>query len=323
MKNNLYPLKFKPILKEKVWGGQKLKTLLKKQSNITSLGESWEISAVNDEISIVDNGSLKGQTLTQLLADYKEKLVGQKVFEKIGENFPLLFKFIDAKKNLSLQVHPDDRLAKERHDCLGKTEMWYVLQADKDSGIYAGFAEGVTEKEYLKALEKGCLQKLMNFEKVFPGDVFFIKPGLVHAIGEGVLLAEIQQSSDITYRVFDWNRQDIDGNFRQLHTKQALGAIDFHAKDYKIEYKNQTDAWVNLVENKYFRTRKIELDTSLEIDYTNNDSFVVYMCVKGELKLQHQNKEYQIGVGESMLLPAVIDQISLKAENSIILEITA
>src|SRR5699024_8568987 len=253
-KTELYPLKFTPIVKSKVWGGEKLKTVLKKNTTFQNTGESWELSAVEKSISVVANGALAGEKLLDLVAHYGRDLVGDKVADRYGDAFPLLFKFIDAKENLSIQLHPDDNLAKKRHNSLGKTEMWYVMQADENAGIYVGFTEGVTRDDYLTHLEKGDLEKLMNFEHVHPGDVFFIKPGLVHSIGKGVLLAEIQQSSDITYRVFDWNRLGQDGTPRELHTQLALDAIDFVSDEAKINYTDTVNTPQVLVRKHYFTT---------------------------------------------------------------------
>jgi mannose-6-phosphate isomerase len=200
MSNLLYPLKFQPILKEKIWGGEKLKTQFNKASNSKQLGESWEVSTVPNDVSIVSNGRLKGESLESLLTIYTRFLVGDKNYERFGEKFPLLIKFIDAKEDLSIQLHPDDELAKKRHNSFGKTEMWYVMQADNDANLIVGFNQDVDKKRYLKHLKNKTLTKILNFDKVKEGDTYFIEAGRVHAIGAGVLLAEIQQTSDVTYR---------------------------------------------------------------------------------------------------------------------------
>ncbi len=322
MKTELYPLKFRPILKEKIWGGQKLQTVLQKETTTEQVGESWEISAVKGSVSVVKNGALAGQSLTQLLAVYKDKLVGKKVYAQYGEKFPLLFKFIDAKDNLSLQVHPDDVLAQKRHQSFGKTEMWYVMQADEGAGLYVGFKPGTTKQDYKDALAAETLQDLMNFEPVTSGSVFFIKPGLVHAIGKGVLLAEIQQSSDITYRVFDWNRRDKEGKQRELHTNLAVDAIDFQFEDYKVNYNQQAEGTTDLVINKYFKTRKYSLSKTEVINYEAEDSFVVLMNVKGEVEVKTTSGSVVLKKGETLLLPACTEKVELHTEGADILVVT-
>src|SRR5690625_4222097 len=271
MKNELYPLKFQPILKDKVWGGSKLKTVLHKNTTSNKTGESWEISAIENSVSVVDNGTLKGKSLTDLLSIYKADLVGEEVYHKYGNKFPLLFKFLDAGQNLSLQLHPNNEIAKKRHNSFGKTEMWYVLQVDNQAGIYVGFEKGTTREDYLRHLENGSLEKIMNFEKVKPGDVFYIKPGLVHSIGKGVLLAEIQQSSDITYRLYDWKRKDLNGKPRKLHTELAIEAIYFQFDEFKITYDSSKNEFKKLVKNQFFTTQKINLTKNLKLDYSQTD----------------------------------------------------
>lgn len=322
MKNRLYPLKFQPILKDKVWGGSKLKSILHKNTTSNKTGESWEISAIENSVSVVDNGALNGEQLTDLLRIYKADLVGEDVYNKYGNTFPLLFKFLDADQNLSLQLHPNDKIAKERHNSFGKSEMWYVLQVDPQAGIYVGFEKGTTREDYLKHLQDGSLEQIMNFVEVKPGDVFYIKPGLVHSIGKGVLLAEIQQSSDITYRVFDWNRRDLNGEPRTLHTELALDAIDFEFDDFKIEYKNEVDVFQTLVKNDFFKTRRINLTKNAEIDYSGTSSFVVFMCVKGKVDIHTADFSATLKFGETLLIPACVDQVEIKTKNAELLEIS-
>lgn len=236
--STLYPLKFEPILKEKVWGGNKLNTLFQKEA-IGEIGESWEISGVNENVSVVSNGSLKGKSLNWLLEVYKHKLVGRKVYRHFGNTFPLLFKLIDACEDLSVQVHPDDFLAKKRHNSFGKTEMWYILDVEKEGRLILGFNEKMSQKKYLKALSENRITEILKSEPVKKGDAFILKPGTVHAIGAGVLLAEIQQTSDITYRIYDWERPDTNGQMRQLHTDLALDAIDFNSSKTKLEFSEE------------------------------------------------------------------------------------
>ena len=244
-----YPIKFEPILKEKIWGGKKLSKILHKKSDKNNIGESWEISNVGNDISIVSNGILKGKTLQELIMTYKGELVGEKVYQQFGDKFPLLIKYIDAKEPLSIQLHPNDELAKQRHNSFGKTEMWYVMQADKNASLIVGFKKEVSKEEYIKHLKNKTLTDILNFEKVVNGDVYFIPTGRVHAIGAGVLLAEIQQTSDITYRIYDWDRQDDLGNYRDLHTENALNALDFSIKKkYNTVYSKQMNIVSNIID---------------------------------------------------------------------------
>lgn len=233
-----YPIKFRPILQDKIWGGSKLRDVLNKPTTRDRVGESWEISGVKGHISVVDNGSEAGKNLQELLEEYGAKLVGEKIYKQFGNDFPLLIKFIDAKTDLSVQLHPNDELAKQRHNSFGKTEMWFVMQADEGAKLNIGFNKSVEKREYLEHLENGKITDLLNFEEVSKGDSVFINTGKVHAIGAGVLLAEIQQTSDITYRIYDWDRVDDEGNSRELHTALAIDAIDFEKKDdYQLSYE--------------------------------------------------------------------------------------
>lgn len=322
MNSKLYPLEFEPIYKEKVWGGEKLKSFLHKNITSSKTGESWEFSCIKEDISIVANGTFKGESFQTLLDRYKEKLIGRKAYKKYGHTFPLLFKFIDAAENLSLQLHPNNELAQLRHNSFGKTEMWYIVQADTDAGLYVGFKKGTTKEDYLHHIEKGSLQDIMNFEPVSPGDVFYIRPGLVHSIGEGVLLAEIQQSSDITYRLFDWNRKDLNGKPRELHTDLAMDAIDFEFDEFKLTYANTPNVFEKLVENQYFKTRKLFLTTSLEVDYTQQDSFVVWMCMSGRAEIEFSGNIYSLKMGETLMIPAALQKIRIASPSAQILEVS-
>lgn len=310
MKTELHPLKFTPILKEKIWGGEKLKTQLKKDIPSAHTGESWEISDVEGDTSEVSTGPLKGKSLRYLLETYREELVGEKIYAHFGNKFPLLIKFIDAKENLSVQLHPDDTLAKKRHNSFGKTEMWHIVQADQNAGIIVGFKEGITKQDYLDHLEKESLQEILNFEEVKPGDTFFIKPGLIHAIGEGVVLAEIQQTSDITYRVYDWDRKDAHGKGRELHTELAIDAIDFEANDqFKVPYKAQQNEVTSLVKNKYFTTQVLPLSGEKKLVYKEHDSFVIFMCLEGKAVFDTGDHQVELELGETLLLPACFKQV--------------
>lgn len=317
-----YPIKFKPILKDKIWGGSKLRTILKKDTKSNHTGESWEISEVEKSVSIVSNGPLKGNSLTTILSHYKGLLVGKSIYEKFGEKFPLLIKFIDAKTELSVQLHPNDQLAKQRHNSLGKTEMWYIMQADEDAKINIGFNKYVTEADYIKHLDEGKIPEILNFETVQKGDSFFIKTGKVHAIGAGVLLAEIQQTSDITYRIYDWDREDHNGNRRELHTALAIDAIDFnYSKDFKTAYKNATNTSSEISSCKYFTTNFLPVEGELTKDYSNLDSFVIYMCVSGAADITVEGNTETIAMGQTILIPARNNKVEISATHCELLEI--
>ena len=258
---SLYPLKFKPILKDKIWGGQKLSNFLNKSTDSDMAGESWELSDVEGDTSLVANGNLSGTSLKTLMEQYKADLVGEKVYAQFGSKFPLLIKYIDAKKDLSVQLHPNDALAKERHQSFGKTEMWYVMQADEGSNLIIDFNQPMTAALYKKHLNSKTLPSILNFETVTTGDTFFIEVGRVHAIGAGVLLAEIQQTSDITYRVYDWDRTDAEGNMRELHNDLAMDAIDFDMPDdFKVSYDATKNTSEQLVSCPYFTTNVLDVE---------------------------------------------------------------
>ncbi len=319
----LYPLKFKPILKERLWGGTKLKDVLGKsiESNIT--GESWELSGVDGDISEVANGDLKGLSLQTLIAQEGAKLLGENVVERFGKDFPILIKFIDAKQDLSIQLHPNDELAKERHNSFGKTEMWYVMDADPGAKLIVGFNKDVDKEEYVKSLENDTLLELMNYEEVAEGDTFFINTGKIHAIGAGVLLAEIQQTSDITYRVFDFNRRDKNGNLRELHTDLALDAIDYTKKDdFKVDYAHQSDEVNQMVDCPYFKTNFLHLTENLQQDVSQRDSFTIYMCVGGEAEIRNESGNVSIQKGETVLVAASSQSIEILTQGAKLLEVT-
>lgn len=321
MKDNLYPLKFIPILKERIWGGEKLKTLLNKNSTLKNIGESWELSDVEGDTSIVANGSLKGQSLQELLNTFGHDLLGRKNHEIFGTKFPLLIKFIDAKEDLSIQLHPNDELAAKRHNSFGKTEMWYIMQAEQDSNLIVGFNQKVTPDLYLKHLKNKTLPKILNFEKVISGDTYFIEVGRIHAIGAGVLLAEIQQTSDITYRVYDWDRKDAQGNERELHNDLALDAIDFDMEnDFKIHYSKSKNQSNEMVSCPYFKTNYLHLSKPIKKE-NNHDSFIIYICVEGSANILTENYTEVIKKGETVLMPAAITSFEITAENAKLLEV--
>jgi mannose-6-phosphate isomerase len=312
--SSLYPLKFKTIYKDKIWGGQKIKTYLHKDfGSLPNCGETWEISGVKSDVSVVAEGELAGESLAELLEKYKGDLVGEKVYERFGNTFPLLVKFIDANEDLSIQVHPDDELAKKRHNSFGKTEMWYVIEADPGSTLIAGFNKELTEQEYLDKFNSGYLTDILNKEDVKAGDVFFLPAGRVHTIGKGLLIAEIQQTSDITYRIYDFDRVDDKGNKRELHTEEALAAIDYkHYPEYKTKYQPEKDKSVELVSCPYFTTNLLDYTESTTKDYTNLDSFVIYVCLEGELSVNYNNTAYPVKMGDCILLPKSVDKVELE-----------
>ena len=317
-----YPIKFEPILKERIWGGEKLINTFKKKSDKLNIGESWEISDVEGAVSVVSNGLLKGQTLKDLIINFKEEFLGYKVYERFGDNFPVLIKFIDAKTPLSIQVHPNNELAKERHNSFGKNEMWYVMDVDKDAELIVGFNQKVDEEKYVKALNNGKVLDILNSEKTEKGDTFYIPTGRVHAIGAGIVLAEIQQTSDVTYRIYDYERTDAAGNQRELHTELALDAIDYNLYDnYKTTYQLKENESSELVHSPYFKTDIIQLTSQLEKNYEKLDSFVIYMCVEGSFTLECNNELMMVNKGETVLLPASIKAVKLSSEKATILEV--
>jgi mannose-6-phosphate isomerase len=321
MKNRLYPLMFQPILKDKIWGGEKLHQHFNKDSKSTQLGETWEVSTVPGDISVVSNGDLKGKSLQELLNTYKADFLGENNFKRFGEQFPLLIKFIDAKQDLSIQLHPNDELAKTRHNSFGKTEMWYVMQADKDANLIVGFNKDVDKEIYLKHLKDNSLTKILNFDKVKEGDTYFIEAGRVHAIGAGVLLAEIQQTSDVTYRVYDWDRVDTDGNERELHNDIAIDAFDFEMKDdFRVSYEKHKNTSNEMVSCPFFITNFIEMDTNLKKENTQ-DSFMIYMCLDGEVEVTTDNSTTIISKGETVLIPAAVKSYNLKTDYVKLLEV--
>ncbi len=319
----LYPLKFQPVYSYRIWGGDKLKTVLNKNYKEDSIGESWEISDVSENETEVAEGFLKGQTLKQLIKKFKGDFVGNKVYDIFGNDFPLLIKFIDAKTPLSIQVHPSNALAKERHNSFGKNEMWYVMQAEDEAELIVGFNQKFEKEVYVKHLNNGTLTEILNIEKVKKGDAFYIPTGRVHAIGAGVLLAEIQQTSNITYRIYDYDRIDAKtGEKRELHTDLAIDAIDFNFYDsYKTNYTNKINSSSELVYSPYFKTNIITVKGVLEKDYTNLDSFVIYMCVEGVFSIQSNNRLYNLKTGESILLPATTKQLKIESGSAVLLEI--
>ncbi|WMJ71774.1 mannose-6-phosphate isomerase [Cytophagaceae bacterium ABcell3] len=317
--SELYPLLFSPIFKEKIWGGNKLKSFFDKDcGNLPNCGESWEISGVEGNISIVKEGPFKGKSLAQLIEEHQERLVGNKVYKRFGTEFPLLIKFLDASEDLSIQVHPDDNLARQKHGSLGKTEMWYILQADEGARLNTGFSKQVDRKTFMEHVNNNTLEEILNYEEVKEGDVFFLPAGRIHYIGKGICLAEIQQTSDVTYRVYDFGRKDSNGNTRELHVEDAVDALDFKVYDqYKSHYEAELDRPVNIVECPYFTTNLLEAAHEQDRDYSKLDSFVIYIILDGKVELATSNGTFDFQKGDTVLLPAECDRAKLVPKDKV------
>jgi mannose-6-phosphate isomerase len=315
--------KFEPILKEIIWGGDTICLFKEMKPQRTGIGESWEVSHIQDNVSIVANGDWKGKSLEDLIKIYGGRLLGKKVIERFGKTFPLLIKFIDARDSLSIQVHPDDVLAKKRHNSFGKTEMWYVIGAAPDAFLYSGFAQSITPEQYVQSLEDNTFVHYLQRHEVKPGDVFFLPAGRVHAIGAGCFIAEIQQTSNITYRIYDYNRKDAQGNLRELHTDLAKEAINYQVySDYKLQYQAGERDIEPLISCPYFTTNLIEVKQGTEIQRISEDTFSIYICLKGNVKLtDRSNYSLDLKQGETVLVPAENRLTTLLSdENSRLLE---
>jgi mannose-6-phosphate isomerase len=312
MNTPLYPLVFEPILKDRIWGGKKLETYLDKENLPTATtGESWELSAVDGDVSIVKEGLWKGKPLTEILEGYPDEILGTKVHARFGTQFPLLFKFLDAREDLSIQVHPNDALAKERHNSFGKTEMWYVMQADEGSRIIVGFKEKSSPQQYLDHLKDKNLIEILNEVQANKGDVFFLETGTIHAIGAGIVIAEIQQTSDITYRVYDWDRVDAEGKSRQLHVEEALDAMNYNVTDTQKQYETSVNSSNVMVDCPYFTTSFLPLDGNVPIK-KDGSSFTVYICTEGFFSVTAEDGQvYSYKKGDTVLIPAGLKSYSL------------
>lgn len=317
MSTKIYPLQFEPILKERIWGGEKLKTVLNKPITSKITGESWELSTVEGDVSVVANGELKGKSLTELINDLPDEILGTAVYKRFGKQFPLLFKYLDAREDLSIQVHPNDELAKERHNSFGKTEMWYIMQADQDARIIVGFKEDSGKEEYLQNLNNKSLTSILDDIKAQAGDVFFLETGTVHAIGAGLVVAEIQQTSDITYRLYDFDRKDAQGNTRELHVDLALDAINYNKVDTYKKYDKAENESNVIVDCPYFTTNFIPLNGEKKVG-KNGESFTVLMCIEGDFEITIENETYPYQKGDTVLIPAAIQKYSLKGIASIL-----
>jgi mannose-6-phosphate isomerase len=321
----LYPLKFSPLFKEKIWGGDKIRTRLGLDfSPLPNCGEAWLLSGVTNDQTLVSNGFLAGNELNEVLEIYMDELVGEKVYKQYGNQFPILVKVIDARDWLSIQVHPDDILAEKRGIGRGKTEMWYILDADPGAALISGFNRELSKESYLAFAKDNRFREIMNVVEVAKNDVFFIPAGRVHALGPGILLAEIQQTSDTTYRVYDWDRVDAKGNPRELHTKEAVDAFDFAWQpDVKDHPAVIPDKPVQLVNCPYFTTSILNLSEPMEYDNSERDCFVLLIGTAGTTEVIHGGTCYPLLSGEAMLIPAIIETVELIPRGkSTILEVT-
>ena len=313
----LYPLQFEPILKERIWGGTKLKTILNKPITSDITGESWEISTVEGDVSVVSNGFLAGKSLNDLIQTAPEDILGKEVYKRFGTQFPLLFKYLDAREDLSIQVHPDDELAQKRHNSFGKTEMWYIMQADENARIIVGFKEKSNATEYVENLKNKTLLTILDDVIVKSGDVFFLETGTVHAIGAGLVVAEIQQTSDITYRLYDFDRVDAAGNERELHVDLALDAINYNKVDTFKSYDKEINQSNTIVDCPYFTTNFLALDGEKKI-LNNGNSFSVYMCIEGTFEIEFESSRFQYKKGDTVLIPAALKTVILNGKASIL-----
>ena len=311
------PLKFKALLKQTIWGGDKIIPFKHLDDHLENVGESWEISGVPGNETVVADGEYAGKKLNELVIEQKEKLVGKANYERFGDEFPLLIKFIDARQDLSIQVHPTDEIAKRQGKERGKTEMWYIMDSDKDAKLYSGLKMQITPEQYKAMVEDDTITDALAQYEVKEDDCFFLPAGRIHAIGTGCFLAEIQQTSDVTYRIYDFKRKDKDGNYRQLHTKEAAECINYTVEDdYRTHYEHKKNEGVTLVECPYFTTAVYDLDEPMTLDYSELDSFVILIGLKGEgTIIDNEGNTVTISAGESILVPATTD--TLKVEGTI------
>lgn len=309
--------KFEPLLKQTIWGGDKIVTFKHLESDLDSVGESWEISGVPGDESVVANGEYKGKTLNEVLTEMKDKLVGADNYKRFGDRFPLLIKFIDARQDLSIQVHPTDEIAKKQGKERGKTEMWYLMDSDKDATLLCGLKKKITPEEYAQMVENDTIVDAIDRYEVKEGDCFFLPAGRIHAIGTGCFLAEIQQTSDVTYRIYDFKRKDKDGNYRQLHTKEAAECINYNVEsNYRTDYTPVKNQGVSLVQCPYFCTAVYDLDEPMTLDYSELDSFVILIGLKGNATItDNEGNEFTLQAGESVLVPATTE--TLKVDGNI------
>ena len=305
----MYPFLFHPNLHSVVWGGHKLQPYKGLEASEEPIGESWEVSAVPTSTSIIANGPLVGRDLVSVISEYPEAILGKAVNEKYKGQLPLLVKFIDAKRDLSIQVHPNDEMAQREHGKMGKSEMWYIIKADAGAHLYAGFKQEITPAEYQQRIQDGTITEVLADHQVKAGDVFYLPAGRVHAICGGILLAEVQQSSDVTYRIYDYNRPGLDGKPRELHTELAAKALDYHVeRNYRTEYVEDTNRAIQVIDTPYFDVRVMEISKSFHRDLRKYDSFIISMCIAGDcrIKVRSTGDEILLREGHSTLIPACI-----------------
>lgn len=308
------PIKFEPVLKQTLWGGDEIIPFKHMHTHLENVGESWEISGVHGSETLVANGPYKGYQLNALVDLLKEKLVGKENYERFGAEFPLLIKFIDARQDLSIQVHPNDEIAHKQGKERGKTEMWYIMDSAPEAKLYCGLKQQITPDEYKQMVENDTICDALAQYEVKEGDVFFLPAGRIHAIGSGCFLAEIQQTSDVTYRIYDYKRKDKNGNYRELHTQQAAESINYQVeKNYRTEYVAQQNRGVSLVRCPHFNTAVYDLDEPMTIDYSELDSFVILIGMKGEGTIKdNEGNETSLKAGETILIPATTETIKME-----------
>lgn len=306
-------LKFEPLLKQTIWGGDKIIAFKHLNVQMEQVGESWEISGVPGNETVVSEGSLKGRKLNDLVAEYGAQLVGKANFERFGTEFPLLIKFIDARQDLSIQVHPTDEIAHRQGKERGKTEMWFALESDKGAQLYNGLKQKITPEEYKQMVENDTITEALSRYEVKEGDVFFIPAGRIHAIGAGCFVAEIQQTSDVTYRIYDFKRRDKNGNYRELHTELAAESIDYTVlENYRTEYNLKKNEPQQVVTCPYFTTAVYDLDEPMTLDYADLDSFVILIGLKGSGTLTCNGQTTSLNAGETVLIPATAKELKVE-----------
>ena len=307
--------KFEPLLKQTLWGGDKIIPFKHLNTKMEQVGESWEISGVKNNETIVANGPEKGKTLNQLVREQKGKLVGEENYERFGNEFPLLIKFIDARQDLSIQVHPTDEVAHRQGKSRGKTEMWYALDSDAGAQLYNGLKQQITPEQYKAMVENDTITDALARYEVHEGDVFFIPAGRIHAIGAGCFVAEIQQTSDVTYRIYDFKRKDKNGNYRELHTKEAAESIDYTVlPNYRAEYEPTQNEGVQVITCPYFTTAVYDLTEPMTLDYSELDSFVILIAVKGEGRIICNGEEMSFQMGDTVLFPATTNEVRVEGD---------
>lgn len=309
----MQPIKFQPLLKQTLWGGDKIVTFKHLDSQLENVGESWEISGVKDNETIVKEGPLKGKSLNEVVAELKDKLVGKENYQRFGDEFPLLIKFIDARQDLSIQVHPNDEIAHKQGKPRGKTEMWYLMESEPGAKLYCGLKKQITPDQYKEMVDNDTICDALAQYEVKEGDCFFLPAGRIHAIGSGCFLAEIQQTSDVTYRIYDYKRKDKNGNYRELHTKLAAESINYQVEnDYRTHYVGRLNKGVSLVQCPYFCTAVYDLNEPMTLDYSELDSFVILIGLKGEGRItDNEGNEVSIMAGDTLLIPATTETLSV------------